>query len=1085
MYRNNKFWWKKDSLVIPRGLAWSKIGNFEKGDYGALFAECMDYFQTSLVDGQPNGPITASPKGIQPIICAAVVHDPQFEQQPKEVVELLPLFTSEELVAEYHSITTSVQLIENVGDGDPLIFLKELAAVKQDSAISNVLIGEISCQNLVKEQLQSRDMCIQSITNQIVRHPLESPKGKRTESSISDVFHSELSVVETSKSKALSEEFDPKEYDKNVDDSGVGKSSESEIINVLTGQVSCDKNVSGFYECESSKLYYTNPKEYSSSSMTQLLQAAVPEQTSSQMLAYTSVDLNLPNLNQSFTESQVNDYAEFDFDNPENYSLSIMVKTREEEIHLDGLEIVDDPFVHTPYNQNYEEMSMYVNEVNVVNENQPPSSEKVVRQLIRKRFVGKDLVEPYTVQPPTNAPSAFLKVDRKRLKRKARLLQIQNTRILFDDDDPNSKVLSLEEWESTKLKKKQNKKEPIKQSQIDLKEIPLVEFHEDFSRAPYSRRTKVKLPECVDMVYALSDDTSHIFPWGNNDIFVYRYFCLNLLGWKEGGWLSDRPALIFAVLLCGEIFLDGSVMELRIPLCGQTWNRTNVITLYDSLFSEAVETRKWWIKMRKAFKKYIPSYLQEWGILDAKGIPRESYNITFVVGKDVPIQGDAYGDCEVWVCIFLYRLIHKMEVYAKDPQIVGLAYREHMFDYFWNLYYKCGLEVFEVKDEDDVQFFVNEVCGKSEIVQKLCVKKIKEHKQVKVVVPPVNDFDLNVSLFPNDYNDQTDNLPKWQLSYYCYNLKLANEGTVTHIHTDADGRFEMLYVGFGFPIRSFLRYMRPLIIIDGAHLKGNYLGNNLLAVRMDGNNQIIPLATDRHAAIIQACATVFDNSFHGFYDRHLMMNCNLKGKKLRGIFWKACKAYTMEDFDKEISELRGHRPEVVRKLEEEGFEKWSRVYCPKSRYNYMTSNSVKSINSLTMIVRRVLITMLVEYCRDLLQRWYCEKRHKYEEAPENKLCDWAGAKVYDKMLKSANWIFRPIDHLKLFQVFNKLEPNQRRKSVRTNSLIRTPTREEHLSKEARLDEERLGNGRVYMDWDDVQASEEPVTTEGMAVETGN
>ncbi|GKC73128.1 transposase, MuDR, MULE transposase domain protein, partial [Tanacetum coccineum] len=191
---------------------------------------------------------------------------------------------------------------------------------------------------------------------------------------------------------------------------------------------------------------------------------------------------------------------------------------------------------------------------------------------------------------------------------------------------------------------------------------------------------------------------------------------------------------------------------------------------------------------------------------------------------------------------------------------------------------------------------------------------------------------------------------------------------------------------------------RPLIIIDGAHLKGNYLGTNLLAVGIDGNNQIIPLATgvsqgetgeswtwfltklkeqigeppnlciisDRHAAIIQACA------------------------------------YTTEDFDKAISELRGHRPEAVRKLEEAGFEKWSRAYCPRSRYNYMTSNSVESINSLTRIVRRVPITMLVEYCRYLLQKWYREKRHKYEEPPENELCDWAAAKVYDRMLKIAN-----------------------------------------------------------------------------------
>ncbi|GJU92955.1 hypothetical protein Tco_1317711 [Tanacetum coccineum] len=120
----------------------------------------------------------------------------------------------------------------------------------------------------------------------------------------------------------------------------------------------------------------------------------------------------------------------------------------------------------------------------------------------------------------------------------------------------------------------------------------------------------------------------------------------------------------------------------------------------------------------------------------------------------------------------------------------------------------------------------------------------------------------------------------------------------------------------------------------------------------DGNSQILPLATgvsqgeiDIHAAIILDCRTVFDNSFHGFYDCHLMMNCNLK---------------------------------AVNKLEQEGIEKWSRAYFPTSHYNYMTSNSVESINSLTTVVRRVPITMLVEYCRDLLQRWYCEKRHKYE-----------------------------------------------------------------------------------------------------------
>ncbi|GJT23796.1 hypothetical protein Tco_0893733 [Tanacetum coccineum] len=39
-----------------------------------------------------------------------------------------------------------------------------------------------------------------------------------------------------------------------------------------------------------------------------------------------------------------------------------------------------------------------------------------------------------------------------------------------------------------------------------------------------------------------------------------------------------------------------------------------------------------------------------------------------------------------------------------------------------------------------------------------------------------------------------------QLPYYCYNLKLANENTVTHIETDDEGRFKMLFIGFGVSI---------------------------------------------------------------------------------------------------------------------------------------------------------------------------------------------------------------------------------------------------------------------------------------------
>nr|GEY49790.1 retrovirus-related Pol polyprotein from transposon TNT 1-94 [Tanacetum cinerariifolium] len=108
------------------------------------------------------------------------------------------------------------------------------------------------------------------------------------------------------------------------------------------------------------------------------------------------------------------------------------------------------------------------------------------------------------------------------------------------------------------------------------------------------------------------------------------------------------------------------------------------------------------------------------------------------------------------------------------------------------------------------------------------------------------------------------------LPYYCYNLEKKNEGTVTRIKTDDNGVFEMLFIAIGAS------------------------GTNLVAVAMDGNNQIVPSAfgickgetgpcwswcmsvlkecigdnpnllfiSDRHAAIALAVEKEFHLAFH-------------------------------------------------------------------------------------------------------------------------------------------------------------------------------------------------------------------------------
>ncbi|GKF77378.1 transposase, MuDR, MULE transposase domain protein, partial [Tanacetum coccineum] len=129
-----------------------------------------------------------------------------------------------------------------------------------------------------------------------------------------------------------------------------------------------------------------------------------------------------------------------------------------------------------------------------------------------------------------------------------------------------------------------------------------------------------------------------------------------------------------------------------------------------------------------------------------------------------------------------------------------------------------------------------------------------------------------------------------------------NEGIVTRIKTDEK---------------------RPLLIIDAAHLKGQYKRTNLIAVGMDGNNQIVPIAfgickgetgpcwswwmsvlkecigdksnllfiSDKHAAIALAVQNEFPLAYHVVCCRHLMMNLYLKRDQTKALFWKICKAY--------------------------------------------------------------------------------------------------------------------------------------------------------------------------------------------------
>ncbi|GJZ95637.1 transposase, MuDR, MULE transposase domain protein [Tanacetum coccineum] len=165
-------------------------------------------------------------------------------------------------------------------------------------------------------------------------------------------------------------------------------------------------------------------------------------------------------------------------------------------------------------------------------------------------------------------------------------------------------------------------------------------------------------------------------------------------------------------------------------------------------------------------------------------------------------------------------------------------------------------------------------------------------------------------------------------------------------------------------------------IVDAAiDIKGTYLGTNLLVVGMDANNQIIPLdigvlqgeTNEKWSWFLTKLKECIgeDPNMAIISDRHYAISIALS------------------EFEKSIFDIRELRPEAYRKIEDVEFEKWSRAYCLANRYNYMTSNYAESINALTKTVRKVPITMLMYYYKDLVQRWYFERRYTGEGKPKN------------------------------------------------------------------------------------------------------
>nr|GEZ62507.1 ulp1 protease family, C-terminal catalytic domain-containing protein [Tanacetum cinerariifolium] len=177
---------------------------------------------------------------------------------------------------------------------------------------------------------------------------------------------------------------------------------------------------------------------------------------------------------------------------------------------------------------------------------------------------------------------------------------------------------------------------------------------------------------------------------------------------------------------------------------------TGVVTFYDSLGWVCGNRRPWWRMMKRTLPQQLTLYLNEHEALQSTGIAVETYEIKYMFPKVVREAND-YGDCGVWVCIFLYKLSRNLPLTVDDPLQTVLAYRERILQYFWRHKIQAGetvvldeggfriAKVARVNRLGGVRFMCLVVAGKVNLTAPtISFPKVKKHEMFSIINKPVH-----------------------------------------------------------------------------------------------------------------------------------------------------------------------------------------------------------------------------------------------------------------------------------------------------------------------------------------------------------
>lgn len=262
-----------------------------------------------------------------------------------------------------------------------------------------------------------------------------------------------------------------------------------------------------------------------------------------------------------------------------------------------------------------------------------------------------------------------------------------------------------------------------------------------------------------------------------------------------------------------------------------------------------------------------------------------------------------------------------------------------------------------------------------------------------------------------------------KLRWYCRAVKETNPGSFVECEIDPmTKKFRRLFICFHACVVGFISGCRPLIFLDGTHIKNKYKGCLLVAVAKDANDDIFTLAyavvdaendcnwewfcnqlkhvlasqyivifhnytffSDRHPGLIKAIRSVFPGSHHSYCLRHLVDNFvkqvlrryPLHNKKhWSSVLKKAAYTPSRHEFTQHIKSLTDSMPLAQEFLVSSSPENWANSMFLGERWGVINNNIVESWNNWVKPARYLPIVGMVDNIRIQIMTTMHQRREK-------------------------------------------------------------------------------------------------------------